>query len=399
MKGQSLEPIFKHIFWNLTKPEIDLVNVLLNIVERKDDLDSDEFDYNQFSYIIDTNMHELSSSLGFLQLEVDTITQTLDSLTRNLATIYHEKDNHIFMTKSSFIYQFNITSTDKDINKRLNMMVSTKLIKILKDHKDLFELLYRFERFGVKSKYSKVIYERYYKAGDTAEEFTIDELIETTDFSLEKKTKMDWSRVNSNILKRVSDELSKKTDMYFQFQKVKTAVGDTKRIQTTGIKLFITMAPEVNDPEVCYSDRMLMDRKVAYYIERDIKHRFAALNKFKTKEIISDPEAYMYKMRTDAQKIANEYEAQVLLQEWLNNIKYNNHDHEGLVVLEDYSKDNQFITINNNYKLYDIEKKQEISTSARDSRIKIKAFMKDGHYDIVETEDYIKNCSISYTSG
>jgi len=107
----------------------------------------------------------------------------------------------------------------------------------------------------------------------------------------------------------------------------------------------------------------------------------------------------MHKLRTDAERLRDDYQAKVLLQEWLNNIKYNNQDHEGLVILQDYSKDNMFITVNNNYKLYDIEKNVEISTSARDTRIKINAFLKKGDYNIVETEDYMKNCSISYTQG
>jgi len=393
-----LKPIFKHLFWNLNKEDIDLLNVLINVVERDDAFDSEEFDYSQIGYIIDTNMHELSSSLGFLELQIDTIIQRLESLTKSVATVYHEAKNNILMTKATFIYQYNITSTDSDINKRLNIVVNTSLIKLLRDNSDLFELMYRIDRYGLKSKYSKIIYESFYKKARTSQTYNIQELTKMIDFGLEYK-ELTWSRLNSNILKRVASEINDKTDLYFEYEKVKTAIAETNRTQTTEIKIVTSVAPEIDLPDTYFTKDFLMSRKIAYYIERDIKYKYQAVSKFKTREVIKDPEAYMFKLRTEANKLKSEYEAKVLLQEWLNNIKYTNHDHEGLVVLQDYSKDNQFITVNNNYKLYDIEKQVEVSTSARDTRIKIQAFMRKGQYDILETENYIKDCSISYTMG
>ena len=393
-----MEPIFKHIFWNLTTEEIDLLNILVNLVQRDDSLSGEEFDYSQFGYIIDTNMHELSSCLGFLELKVDTVIQRLESLQIKVATLYHEDDENIFMTKASFVYQYNVTSTNNDINKRLSIVINTKILKILRDEPTLFELLYRFDRYGIKSKYSKIVYERFYRAGRHVETFEIDDLVKALDFGLQYST-MEWSRLNGNILKRVVKEINEKTDLYFEVEKVKSTVASTKRLQTTEIKIMTSTAPEMELPATYYTEDFLMERKIAYYIERDIKHKFTQTSKFKGKEVVKDPEAYLHKLRTDAEKLQDEYKAKVLLQEWLNNIKYNNQDHEGLVILQDYSKDNHFITVNNNYKLYDIEKKVEISTSARDTRIKINAFMKKGDYNIVETEDYMKNCSISYTQG
>ena len=393
-----MKPIFKHLFWNLNKEDIDLLNVLINIVERDDAFDAEEFNYSQIGYIIDTNMHELSSSLGFLELQIETVIQRLESLTKSVATIYHESNNNILMAKATFIYQYNVTSTDSDINKRLNIVVNTTLIKLLRDNSYLFELMYRIDRYGLKSKYSKIIYEKFYKQPRSSQLFELEELTKLIDFGLEYK-ELTWSRLNSNILKRVATEINEKTDLYFEYEKVKSTISTTNRTQTTEIKIVTSVAPEVEMPDTYFTKDFLMSRKIAYYIERDIKHKFVAVSKFKTQEFIKDPEAYMYKLRTEANKLRPEYEAKVLLQEWLNNIKYTNHDHEGLVVLQDYSKDNQFITVNNNYKLYDIEKQVEVSTSARDTRMKIQAFMRKGHYDILETEDYIKDCSISYTMG
>jgi len=393
-----LQSKFKHLFWNITKSEIDLVNVLINIVERDDAFATEGIDRNQLGYVIDTNMHELSSSLGFLELRIETIMQTLESLSKSVATIYHENDNSVLMSKATFVYQYNISSTDNDINKRLNIIVNTTLVKLLRNNLHLFALLYRIDKYGLKSKYSKIIYEKFYKKDRTVSTYSIEELVRMIDFGLEYK-ELTWSRLNSNILKRVSKELNEKTNLYFEYNKIKSTVAETNRVQTAEVRIVTHVAPEVEDPDTYFSKEFLMNRKVAYYVERDINRKFKEITRFKTKDAIENPEAYKHKLRKEAFKLRDEYEAKVLLQEWLNNIKYNNYEHEGLVVLQDYSKDNQFITVNNNYKLYDIEKGVEVSTSARDTRMKIQSFMKKGHYDIVETTEYIKNCSISYTMG
>jgi len=392
-----VKPTFKHIFWNLSKNEIDLLNVLINIVDRNDDFDNIDFDDIGFGYVLDTNMHELSSSLGYLQLEVDKIIQLLELLSKNIATVYYEKDNNKFMTKVTFIHQFNITSSNEDINKRMNMVLNIKIINIIREHRDLFELFYKIEKYNIKSKYSKIMYERYYKQLETSEDIEIETLIEIIDFGLEKSD-LKWSRLNSNILKRVAKEINDKSNLNFNYSSVKTSIDDTNRKQTTHVRLTTILEPDIIESESAYSNEFLMSRKVSYYIERDIIKKFKQITKFKGKEIINDPEAYMLKLRREAHKNSDEYEAKVLLQEWLNNIKYSNNDHSGLVVLQDYDLQNKVVTVNNNYKLFDIIKKIEISSSARDTRLKINSFMKKGDYDIVEG-DYIKECSISYTVG
>jgi len=257
-----LEPIFKHIFWNLTSEEIDLLNILVNLVQRDDSLSEGDFDYSQFGYIIDTNMHELSSCLGFLELKVDTVIQRLESLQVKVATLYHESNNNIFMTKASFVYQFNVTSTNNDINKRLSIVINTKILKILRDKPSLFELLYRFDRYGLKSKYSKIVYERFYKEGRNVETFEIDELVKAIDFGLQYSS-MEWSRLNSNILKRVSKEINEKTDLYFEVEKVKSTVAATKRLQTTEIKITTSAAPEIDLPKTYYTEVFVIDRIIA----------------------------------------------------------------------------------------------------------------------------------------
>lgn len=393
-----MEAEFKHIFWNLTKSEIDMLNVLINIVERNDDFDNEiGFNYTSPFYIIDTNMHELSSSLGMLSLNVDSIQKTLDLLNKNNATLYYEFEKDRFLEKSTFVQKFIVTSSKKDINKRLKMWVSTSIIKVMRENKELFEQFYKYEKYGLRGKYSRILYDIFSKKDRMVETYDIDDFIAMVDFDLEELQINTWSRLSSNILKRAANEINEKSNLYFEYENVKDKLASTNRTQTMKVKIVAQTAPEAEFPETYYDDDFLMDRKITYYMERDVNTKYTAASRFGT---IKDEDSYKFSVRKDLKKNKDEYEARVLLQEWINLVKYNNSDHHGLVVLTDFTADNHFITVNNNYKLYDIEKKQELTTSARDTRLKINEFMeKHGDYDIVETEKFLKDCSISYTKG
>lgn len=397
-----MEAQFKHIFWNLSTHEIDLLNVLINIVERNDAYDSAEtFDYSSPQYVIDTNMHELSSSLGFLTLNIDHIIRTLEALNRNTATVYYEQDYDIFMDKTSFVQKFTITSTKKDINKRLRMLVSTSLIKILREDKKLFEKFYRYEKYGLRSKYSRVIYDHFMKKDRTKSTtvYELEEFIDIIDFELDELQIDSWSRLSTNVLKRAAKELHEKSNMYFEYTNVKDKISDTNRTQTTKIKFSTTFAPEMELPGEYFTNDFLMKRKIAYYIERDVNNRVETQLRFKTKTI-DDIESYRYSVRRDLEKNSEEYESKVLLQEWINVVKYDSAAVDGLVVLRDFTDDHHYITINNNFKLYDIEKRTEISTTAKETRLKVNNFLiNHGGTDIIETTEFLKNCSISHVRG
>lgn len=394
-----MEAQFKHIFWNLSQSEIDLLNVLINIVERNDAYDNTEaFDYSTPQYVIDTNMHELSSSLGFLTLNIDHIIRTLESLSRNTATVYYEHDYDRFMDKTTFVQKFTITSTKKDINKRLRMLVSTSLIKILREDKKLFEKFYRYEKYSLRSKYSRIIYDHFMKLGKPSIEYDIDEFIDIIDFELDELQIDSWSRLSTNVLKRAAKELHEKSNMYFDYANVKDKISDTNRTQTTKIKFSTRFAPEMELPGEYFTNDYLMKRKIAYYVERDLNNRVEAQLRFKAK--IEDLEAYKYTVRKELEKNSEEYESKVLLQEWINVVKYDSAATDGLVVLRDFTDDHHYITINNNFKLYDIEKKTELSTTAKETRVKVNNFLiNHGGTDIIETTEFLKNCSISHVKG
>ena len=83
---------FNHIFWMLTEIETDMINVLMHIIEKHDDiLQPPEIGIEQeLNRCITTNMHDLSSSLGHKELNIQTITSMLDMITKNVATIYYD---------------------------------------------------------------------------------------------------------------------------------------------------------------------------------------------------------------------------------------------------------------------------------------------------------------------
>lgn len=393
-----MEAEFKYIFWNqlLTESEIDLINVLINIVDRHDDFDKTHpFSYDNLSFMIDTNMHELCSSLGFVELDTKHIIDTLDSINQKSASVHYMHGNTRFLEKGIFVHRYIITTTKFDLNKRLKIWINSSLVKILREHKQLFAQFYRHTAYELRSKYTRIMYDAL-SAKHTVhlklEEQTINDLFDYDLFEYEFDS---WSKFSSNILKRVAFELNDKSNMQLEFEPIKTKVNDRK--QTIGFKL--TAYNKADGLKEYFDNEFLMERKINYYMERDIIRRVDTQKRLQNK--IENEELYKNKIRKELNKNREEYAARVSLQEWINLIKYHNADHSGIVVLRDFSKNNHYIAVNNNYKLYDIDKKTELSTSARDTKIKIQKFLEmEGTYEIVEVAvEKLKNCSISFTDG
>ncbi len=84
-----------------------MVNILITIIERNASFNDDhELDYEQPFYSLSTNMHELSSSMGWKELNVDGISRILDSLQKNIAQMYYRADKQRIIEKSSIIQYF-----------------------------------------------------------------------------------------------------------------------------------------------------------------------------------------------------------------------------------------------------------------------------------------------------
>lgn len=388
---------FTKILWNINKDEIDMVNILINIIERYDSFDPETpFDYDTPVYMVDTNMHELSASLGFLCLSIDHVSQTLENLSSKVATMYFEDGEDRIMKKGPFVQEFHISSSKKDVNKRIQIWVNTRLIKILRNDKKMFDLLYKFDKYSLKSKYSKILYEMFGKKTQTSRKVNIEDFVDELDYGLGENQNKSWSRLNQNILKRAVPELESKSNLSIEYKQIKEKDQKDNRIKTAMIHIEAHAAPEMEEPDTFFDNDFLMERKTAYYLEREVERKVREAGKFGT---IRDIEAYKAKTRKESKKFIMEYEARVLLQEWINIIKYTMPDQHGLVAILKY-QGYEHVTVNNAYILVDVETKKPLSTNAIDSRDKIKRFLeKDGDYSIVDTPNKIKDCSISYTKG
>ncbi len=390
---------FNHIFWLLTEAEIDLVNVLLHIIEKHDNILAPpevgvELELNR---CITTNMHDISASLGYTDLNINNILTLLDQLTTRVATIYYRLENGRQMEKGAFLNKYTVTSTDNDINKRITLWINADLVNVLQKNTHLFESFYKHARFEIKGKYSTMIYDYFNGKGHGKEVFLIDEFAQLMDFDL-TTSKWEWSRLNSNILKRASKELNEKTDLHIDYDKVKTSAGG--RIQTTQVEVSYYTAKGEADFSEYFKPQLLMDRKVEYYVEKWVLEKFATVQQFKDKSAIANPDAYLAKMRREAMKDRAEVEAKIEVQEWSNAIKYEYVNEDGLVGIIDFNK-HDFVTVNNDYKLFDPMTKEELSTSARDTVIKLAEYFEQeirGGFTIYSMPE-IKNCSISYSKG
>lgn len=403
---------FKHIIWNLTKKEIDMVNVLINIVEMYDKFDvGHTFDYNSPIYMLDLTYHDLAASLGYSTLNykiMQEINSILDNLSKTHAAIFYTNDdNDRFMENTTLLLKYTLSSTSgkdlkRDHDKRFSIMLSTSLVKVLRENKDLFKKFYTHDRYDLRGKYSTILYDviaTQAKGSNTvAINFTIDEFIDLIDFDLEESTNTEsWTKINSNILKRAAKEINNKSNMYFHYDKIKEKLTHTGRTQTTGVKFEISLAPEAEETYDFFDDDFLMERKISYYIEKEINRKVNELKKFNDNRIKNE-DGYRFTESQKLQKQKDEFEAKVKIQDLVNWVKYNYHGENGLVCFFGY-EDNEYITVNSDHKLMNVETKKILSKNAIDTYNKIKKLLADeGEYGLLDVDNN-RDYSISYAKG
>jgi len=185
----------------------------------------------------------------------------------------------------------------------------------------MFELFYRFDKYNLRSKYSRILYEMFGKKSRTSKKIDIDEFAEELDYDITETKNKTWSRLNSNILKRAVKELEDKSNLSLDYAKIKEKDPLDGRVKTSKVHIEAIAAPEINEPGTYFDDEFLMKRKIAYYLEREVESRFKATTRFGTVSV-RDEDAYKAKTRRELKRFEQEYEARVLLQEWINIIKY-----------------------------------------------------------------------------
>ena len=401
---------FKHIIWNLAKREIDMVNVLINIVEMYTRFDvGHTVDYNSPVYMLDLTYHDLASTLGYTSLDdriVTEINSTLDTLSKTHAAIYYTESSDRYMENTTFLLKYILSSTDfgakRDLDKRFTIMLSTSLLKILRENKDLLRRLYTHDKYDLRGKYSTILYDNLVKRtrGSTVVSvtLTLDEIIDMVDFDLGETTNTDgWTKINSNILKRASKEINEKSTMYFSYDKIKSKSTDaSSRVQTTAIKFELSLAPEAETPEY-FTEAELMERKILYKIEMEINRNVAELKKFNDSKIKNE-DGYRYTKRQELLKNKPEYRAKVKIQDMVNWVKYNNPGEHGLVCFYNIQS-HGIVAVNSDHKLVDIETKKYLTKNAVETLDVIEPIIVNGgEYGLYDIE-YKKEYSISYSKG
>ncbi len=401
---------FKHIIWNLAKREIDMVNVLINIIEMYARFDvGHTVDYNSPVYMLDLTYHDLASTLGYTSLDDKVVTEinsTLDTLAKTHAAIYYTEGSDRFMENTTFLLKYILSSTDfgakRDLDKRFTIMLSTSLIKILRENKELFKRLYTHDKYDLRGKYSTILYDNLVKKtrGSTvvAVTLSLDEIIEMVDFDLGETSNTDgWTKINSNILKRAAKEITEKSILHFSYSKVKTKPADQgSRIQTTAIRFELSLAPEAETCEY-FTESELMERKIQYKIEMEINRKVSELKKFNDTKIKNE-EGYRYNARQELLKIKPEYKAKVKIQDLVNWVKYNNPGEHGLVCFYNING-HDIVTVNSDHRLVDIESKKYLTKNAIETLDIIEPIIVNGdEYGLYDVE-YKKEYSISYSKG
>ena len=395
---------FKHLTWNLTRPEIDMANVLVNLVETYTRLDvgHETIDYDIPYYALELTYHDLAAALGKGVLDpsiIKDINSTIASLSKTQATVYFDDANDRVAEHGTLIMQYVQSSTavdgQRNLNKRFTVLLNTSLVRVLLDHKDIFERLYSHDRYDLRSKYSTLLYnelmDRDLGEINTCVNYDLSEFIDILDFELEGNTNLSsWTKLNSTILTRSVKELNVKTNLHLGYKKLKDK--PESRLYTVGVSFDYTLDIEKVATPTYYDNDLLFDRKMSYFIDRDIER---TLEQMKLADIdIADNFRKDEKRRR--RNDVPEYKAQIDVQDLLNRIKYNHTDDHGVICFFDVNGIDR-VTVRSDYCLMDITTGTLLSNSALESYTILKEFINnDGEYDIIGIEskpEYSISCS------
>jgi plasmid replication initiation protein len=387
-----------------------MVNVIANIVETYKMLRIvDDINTNSVGLTIDVTYHELASSLGFTTLNpkaIQTLNATLNNLCRTQAFVYYTDGHDRFEKISTFLITYTMSATHidghRDIDKRISMTLNSELVLILLENKEIFSHLYMHARYDLRGKYATIIYDtitdQVTSSRTASRVFNLHEFVALVDFDLTSLNNINtWTKLNGNVLNRAVQEINTKTNLTLNYSKVKTRQGENSRTQTNAIHFDITLTPEIDSTSAYFTNEFLMERKVNYYIEREINRKIAHLTKL-NEHVIKNEAAFRFKERQRLLNVREEFQARVQIQDYVNWAKYSFPGEIGLVIFKNLDK-HKITCVTSDYKLINFETRQPICATATATHTKLTEFLAaGGHYALLDVENK-KEYSISYSKG
>jgi len=407
----------KQEFADLSALQLDLIGTMFffvsDIMKKQQLTETEVYDWASLNHF-EINLQSISEILGKYEngfyapivknlQELSTIQVLTNTLHKNKtqeSTLFH------FLRKISWI-QDNQTRS-----KRVKVWIEPELLSMFLNTKSLYTKFDLQIQFGLKSKYSKLLYELlkdYVGIGNKTVDFEILKAILNVDTINKPKLNV-WSNFNRDILVRSVKEINNKSDIIIEPKPIKERIE--KKLTVTKISFVIKKQKSilidydeelkqydldthiVPDNEIITSDLSDEEIKIIQMAQKQMDKAI----EFGT--IVKNKQRYLEAIIADLKKqnlpINDMIELDTILDDLKSKFMDTKTSSNQLLVMENFLN-YPVIAVSVNYLLYSPIDKTVITKTIKETINKINKFKKDGGtFKIIETNEKISELEISY---
>lgn len=406
----------KEEYANLTPLQIDIINVTFrfvsDIMEQQDLTEEELFEWANLNHF-EINLQAISDILGkYKNGYYEPIVNNLQELTKVQVltnTLHKNKTQESILFH--FIRKISWLKDKQTTSKRVKIWIEPELLSMFLNLKEYYSKMYLPIQLGLKSKYSKLLYE-VLKDYIGVKEVTLDlEMLKAMlNVDIKDKPNLDvWSNFNRDILKKAVVEVTEKSDISVTYEPIKEIINKKKEVTKIRFMMKNQKSILINEDELTTIDldtHVVPDDEVTTknLSPEEIKLIEIAQNKMDNARMlgvqIKNPQAYLETIIENLKKDKIDVGSMLVIDEMLDEIKeiyetYKNSKNQ-LIVLENYES-YPVVAINSDYLLYSPVDKFNITKSMKETINKINKFKKSGgKFNLIETPQKISELEISY---
>lgn len=406
----------KEEYANLTPLQIDIINVTFRFVSdimEKQDLTREElFEWANLNHF-EINLQSISDVLGrYKNGYYEPIVQNLQELTKVqvLTNILHKNK-----TQESVLFHFirkiSWLKDKKTTSKRVKVWIEPELLSMFLNLKEYYSKMYLPIQLGLKSKYSKLLYELlkdYSGVKEVSFDFEMLKAVLNVDVK-EKPNLESWSNFNRDVLKKAVKEVSDKSDLNVIYEPIKDKVDGKMQVVKVKFKMKKqkSILVDEDDYDTIELDTHIVpddDVETKELTPEDIKYIELAQKKMDDVKMfgtqIKNEQSYLETIIENLKKDKTDVKNMILVDEFLTELRdgyeeFKNSKNQ-LLVLENFES-YPVISISSSYLLYSPVDGVNITKTVKDTINKINKFKKDGgKFNLIETPEKIKELEISY---
>lgn len=406
----------KNEFATLTPVQIDIISTMFYFVSdvmSKQDLTEEEiYEWASVNHF-EINLQSIAEILGkYENRYYEPIVKNLQELSKiQVLTNTLHKNKTQESTLFHFLRKISWSKDKQTTSKRVKVWIEPELLIIFLNLKNYYTKISLQIQFGLKSKYSKLLYELLKDyVGSGSKSINFDILKATLNVNLKDKPQLEkWSIFNRDILKKAVKEINEISDIKVEYSPIKERIE--KKLTVTNVSFTISEQKSVlldydNDERSIELDTKIVsnsepqDKSIEPIEQKYLEIAKKRLEKAKEFNDIRNEQNYIIKIIENLKEEKIDVVNMIKIDEFLDSIKADfsdlkNEKHQ-LIVFTEFPKC-RMVAINNQYLLYSPMDGLLISESIEDTINKINQYKNESKEILLtETNSIIQDLSISY---